>query len=150
MIRTLVVAFGAMTALAVLGSTTPTGQAMLGLKPAVKSAPVTVIEDAPVAAPAQHIAGQQPRPAGLIAPPRPSPFVRRAAPIHPSPTAQPAQTGLGPLSNVARILLNLPQELDRARIGGARGHGPWDESQPVPFKKHHGREGDSQDTGGDH
>ena len=150
MIRNLALVFGAMTFLTALASITPTGQAMLGLKPAMKSAPVTVIDDVPVeAVPPQHAAGQQPRPAASIAPPRPSPFVRRAA-VRPSPSGQPAQRGLAQLSNVARILLNLPQVLDRAHIGAPPGHGRHDESEPTPFKRHHGSEDGSQDGEGGH
>lgn len=150
MIRKLALVFGAMTVLTALGSTTPTGQAMLGLKAAMNSAPVTVIDDVPVeAAPPQHIAGQQPRPAASIAPPRPSPFVRRAA-VRPSRPAQPAQGGLAQFSNVARILLNLPQVLDRAHIGAPPGHGRRNESEPAPFKRYHGSEDGSQDGEGGH
>jgi hypothetical protein len=149
-IRKLAVVFGAMTLLTALGSMTPTGQAMLGLKPAVNSAPIKVIDDVPVeAVPPQHVGGGQPRPAATIAPPRPSPFLRRAA-TRPSPTAQPAQRGLAQLSNVARILLNLPQVLDGGRVGGAPGHGRRDESQPSPFNRHHGSENGSQDSEGGH
>jgi len=148
-IRKLAVVFGAMTVLIASGSMTPAGQAMLGLKPAVNSAPVTVIDDVAVeAVPPQHTAGGQSRPAASIAPPRPSPFVHRAT--RPSPTAQPAQRGLAQLSNVARILLNLPQVLDRGRAGGAPGHGRRDDSQPSPFSRHHGSEDGSQDSEGGH
>ena len=150
MIRKLALVFGAMTVLTALGSTIPTGQAMLGLKPAVTSAPVTVIEDVPVeAVPPQHVAGGQPRPAAAIAPSRPSPFARRTT-ARPSPTAQPAQRGLAQLSNVARILLNLPQVLDRGRLTGAPGHGRPDDSQPAPFNRHHGSEDGLQDSEGGH
>ena len=143
MIRKLALVFGAMTVLTALGSITPTGQAMLGLKPAMKSAPVTVIDDVPVeAVPPQHVAGQQPRPAASIAPPRDGQRAKDAA-ARPSPPAQPAQRGLAQLSNVARILLNLPQVLDRAHIGAPPGHGRRDE----PFKRHRGSEDGSQDGG---
>ena len=162
MIRMLAVGFGALTALAVLGSTTPTGQAMLGLKPAMKSAPVTAIDDTPPPAPhAPQTVSQHPSPATDVrswpsdVAPRASGAPHRVAappPARVSARPAPAQGGVGQFSNVAKILLNLPHVLDQRHVGVTPERGPWDESSPVRFfkapkhqAKHHD---DDQDSGG--
>ncbi|HYM92306.1 MAG TPA: hypothetical protein VEW91_11810 [bacterium] len=96
MVRVLAIAFGAVTALALLASLTPVGQVMLGLRPAAQATSVTVIEDKPA-----EIPGASP-----------------ASPTQP-PGARSPQGGPGVVGNVANILLNLPQILDQTRVGPA-------------------------------
>lgn len=150
MVRSVALGFGVVTALALAGSMTPKGQAMLGLShPAAEQAtPVTVIQDkpAPVPAPVQSVAPAPTGPAPSIGAKRP------ASGTPPQPQARssggppiPQQGGLGGpggLAGVANILLNLPQVLDQTRGGPGRGSDSWSESgpsdsRPVRFQKHH-------------
>jgi hypothetical protein len=154
MVRTLAFGFGLATALAVAGSMTPTGQAMLGLRhPAEKATTVTVIQDKPAAVPAPAVTAV---PALNAAPAQPSssapqvrPVPRVAQPSSGAPQARPIpqtrpsipqdrgqavppQGGQGGLASVANILLNLPQVLDQTHVGPARGSDSWSESRPAP------------------
>lgn len=155
MVRILALGFGLVTALAVAGSMTPTGQAMLGLRhPVEQTVPVTVIQDAPAAIPAPttvrpfaapaatgpaptarpSVVTSQARPAAPQARPstpqaRPNGHEARQAPSQP----QAAPQGIpGGLAGVANILLNLPQVLDQTHVGPNRGGGSdsWSESRP--------------------
>jgi hypothetical protein len=149
MVRTLALGFGAVTALAVAGSLTPTGQAMLGLRhPAEKATTVTVIQDKPAAipAPAQSVVATptpapSPAPAARAGHAQPSPGAGpQSRPVPPAaqrpPAAQPApqqggQGGPGGLAGVANILLNLPQILDQTHVGPAHGPDSRSESRPA-------------------
>ncbi len=145
MVRTLALGFGAVTALAVAGSMTPTGQAMLGLRhPVEKATTVTVIQDKPAAIPSPA-PSSAPAPSTVRAQPssgapqsrqsRPAPPVAQRPPAAQPVPQQGGQGGLGGLAGVANILLNLPQVLDQTHVGPA--HGPDSESQPTsqePFK----------------
>jgi hypothetical protein len=167
MVRSVALGFGVVTALALAGSMTPKGQAMLGLShpAAEQSAPVTVIQDkpAPVPAPVQSVAPAPTGPAPRIGAPRPvpsappQPQTRPAGPIAQHPSAGPSlpqQGGPGGLAGVANILLNLPQVLDQTRGGPARGSDSWSESgtsdsKPVRFHKNHASGGDHGKDSGD-
>ncbi len=156
MIRSLAVGFGAVTMLAVAGSMTPMGQAMLGLThPAAEQAmPVTVIQDKPVPVPAPvqsvavvPVAQPAPAPSAAVSHPTrvalPQPRARPAAPPAQRPQAAPQQGGPAGLAGVANILLNLPQVLDQIHVGASRGSDSWSESRssdsrPAKIhKKHH-------------
>ena len=165
MVKILALGFGALTALLVAGSMTPSGQAMLGLRHAAdaQAVPVTALEDkpapiptplaaGPAAAPAQPSPAPQARSGGPIAP-RPQAAPQQAGPA-PRPQAAPQQAGAGGLAGVANILLNLPQVLDQTHVGAAHGSGdswsesrpPADEAPPKVHKKHHD---DQQKAAGD-
>lgn len=153
MIKTLAAIFGLFTTLAVVGTLTPAGQAMLGLKPQQQAAPVTAISDtpasvpdpAPIAAPQPHLV-QQP-----VSTARPVPAARPAARAQARPAPAPPQAqGAGGLSNIANILLNLPQVLDQTHVGPAPGGGSWSESkgdEPHKWRKKH--EDTRRDQGSD-
>ncbi len=164
MVRSLVVGFGLVTALAVAGIMTPKGQAMLGLShPAAEQAtPVTVIQDRPasIPAPVQSIAPAGPV-QGAGAPQQapvatPHPQARPVGPVGQRPPAGqplPQQAGSGGLAGIANILLNLPQVLNQTHGDSSRGSDSWSEpgpsdSRPVRFhKKHSGEDDHSKDAG---
>ncbi len=160
MVRTLALGFGALTALAVAGSMTPTGQAMLGLRhPVEKATTVTVIQDKPAAIPSPAPSAA-PAPSTVRAQPssgapqsRPAPPVAQRPPAAQPVPQQGGQGGLGGLAGVANILLNLPQVLDQTHVGPA--HGPDSESQPTSQepskikKKHHEPENQQYKHGDD-
>lgn len=164
MVRSLVVGFGLVTALAVAGIVTPKGQAMLGLShPAAEQAtPVTVIQDRPasIPAPVQSVAPAGPVQGAGAAQQAPvttaHPQAHPVGPVGQRPPAGqpvPQQAGPGGLAGVANILLNLPQVLNQAHGGSPRGSDSWSEqgpsdSRPVRFHKKHS-EGDDhvKDTG---
>jgi hypothetical protein len=165
MVRSLVVGFGLVTALAVAGIVTPKGQAMLGLShpAAEQGTPVTVIQDKPasIPAPAQSIAPAGPV-QGARAPQQapaasPRPQARPVGPVSQRPPAgQPVpQQGGGPggLAGVANILLNLPQVLNQGHGGPSHGSDSWSEpgpsdSSPVRLHKNHrGGERHDKDAG---
>jgi hypothetical protein len=143
MVRSVALGFGVVTALALAGSMTPKGQAMLGLShPAAEQAtPVTVIQDksAPIPAPVQSVAPVPTGPAPHLGasrpvPGAPQPQARPVGPVVQRPSAGPAlqqQGGPGGLAGVVNILLNLPQVLDQSLGGPARGS----DSKPVRFHK---------------
>jgi hypothetical protein len=161
MVRSVALGFGVVTALALAGSMTPKGQAMLGLShpAAEQTAPVTVLQDkpAPIPAPVQSVAPAiAPAPTGAPingasrpvpgTPPQPQARPSGGAPI-------PQQGGPGGLAGVANILLNLPQVLDQTHGGPGRGSDSWSESgpsdsKPVRFHKQHASDdGHGKDTG---
>ncbi len=166
MVRSLVVGFGLVTALAVAGIMTPKGQAMLGLShPAAEQAtPVTVIQDKPasIPAPVESIAPAGPV-QGAGAPQQapvatPHPQARPVGPVGQRPPAGqpvPQQAGPGGLAGIANILLNLPQVLNQSHGGPSRDSDSWSEpgssdSRPVRFhKKHHGEGDDHIKDAGD-
>ena len=143
MIRSLTVGFGAVTMLAVAGSMTPMGRAMLGLThPTTEqdATPVTVIQDkpAPVPAPLQSVAAvpiapAAPAPSAVASHPArvalPRPQARPAAPPAQRPQVAPQQDGPASLAGIASILLNLPQVLDRTHVGPSHGSDSWSESR---------------------
>jgi hypothetical protein len=165
MVRSLVVGFGLVTALAVAGIITPKGQAMLGLShPAAQQAtPVTVIQDRPasVPAPVQSIAPAGPV-QGAGAPHQapvatPHPQARPVGPVGQRPPAGqplPQQAGSGGLAGIANILLNLPQVLNQSHGGNSHSSDSWSEpgpsdSRPVRFHKQQGGGGDHNKDAGD-
>jgi hypothetical protein len=153
MVRSVALGFGVVTALALAGSMTPKGQAMLGLShpAAEQTTPVSVIQDkpAPIPAPVQSIA-----PAIAPAPSGPAPINRASRPVHGTPSQPQARPSGGPpipqqggpggpggLAGVANILLNLPQVLNQTHGGPGPGSDSWSESgpsdsKPVRFHKH--------------
>jgi hypothetical protein len=165
MVRSLVVGFGLVTALAVAGIVTPKGQAMLGLShPAAEQAtPVTVIQDkaAPIPAPVQSVAPAGPVQGAGAAQKAPvttaHPQARPVGPVSQRPPAGqpvPQQAGPGGLAGVANILLNLPQVLNQAHGGSSRGSDSWSEqgppdSRPVRLHKNHGGGDDHVKDSGD-
>ena len=159
MVRSLVVGFGLVTALAVAGIMTPKGQAMLGLSHPVaeQGTPVTVIQDRPasIPAPVQSIA-----PAGPVqgagapqqAPAATShPQARPVGPVGQRPPAGqpvPQQAGPGGLAGIANILLNLPQVLNQTH--GESSHGSDSRSEPGPSDSRPVRFHRHQSGGDDH
>jgi len=147
MVRSLVVGFGVVTALAVAGIMTPKGQAMLGLShpAAEQAAPVTIIQDKPAPVP---------EPVQSIAPATAQPQARPVAPAAQRPPAGqpvPPQGGPGGLAGVANILLNLPQVLDKTFVGPSRHSDSWSEerpsdSKPVRLHKHVDRDKEVNDN----
>ncbi len=165
MVRSLVVGFGLVTALAVAGIATPKGQAMLGLShPAAEQAtPVTVIQDSPasIPAPVQSVAPAGPVQGAGAAQQAPAatahPQARPVGPVGQRPPAGqplPQQAGPGGLAGVANILLNLPQVLNQAHGESPRGSDSWSEpgpsdSRPVRFHKNHAGGDDHTKDAGD-
>ncbi len=137
MVRSLAVGFGAVTVLAVAGSMTPAGQAMLGFRPPEKSTPVTVIEDKPVPVPSPV----QPGAVGPAAAPGAGPTQPAAQGRQPAPQ----QGGPGGVAGVANILLNLPQILDQTHVGPSRGPDSWSESKPAKIHKKRHEDQDRKD-----
>ena len=161
MVRSMAVGFGLVTALAVAGSLTPAGQAMLGFRHPESATPVTAIEDksAPVPSPVQSLqsgaAGSAPA-TPAARPTQPSvqgrqPVPGQPPPVQPSRQPVPQQGGPGGLAGVANILLNLPQVLDQTHVGPAgpsRGQDSWSESKPEKkSKKHPDQDEDSKNKG---
>jgi len=158
MVKSLVVGFGMVTALAVAGSMTPVGQSMLGQRHSPeKVAPVSSIRDKPAAipGPTQSLVAEPVAPRAV--PATPTAVQRQAAPRPQATTAprasqqpqagQPAppQSGPGGVAGIANILLNLPQILDQTHVGPSNGSDSWSESRPgradpgsaKPHKKRH-------------
>lgn len=163
MVRTLAVGFGMLTALAVAGTLTPTGQGVLGQRhspehvatvasildtPAPIPGPAQPLVAAPVVAPAAPAA---PKVAPAAVPARvvpPAPQRHPAAAVPPRPRAsrppqagQPAQPQGGPsgVVGIVNILLNLPQVLDQTRVGPSGGSDSWSESRPASADPGQGR-----------
>ena len=144
MVRSLAVGFGMMTALAVAGSMTPTGQGVLGQRHSPEqSVPVSSIQDKPatIPGPAQSlVAAPAPTQAAppVGAPPSRRPQAatapRASQPPQASRPAQP-QSGPGGIAGIANILLNLPQVLDQTRVGPSQGSDSWSGSDSGPHKK---------------
>jgi hypothetical protein len=162
MVRSMAVGFGVVTALAVAGSLTPAGQAMLGFRHPESTTPVTAIEDksAPVPSPVQSLqsgtAGSAPAtPAARPTPPSVQgrqPVPGRPAPAQPSRQSAPQPGGAGGLAGVANILLNLPQVLDQTHVGPAgpsQGSDSWSEPRPdkKSKKKHYDQDEDTKNKG---
>jgi hypothetical protein len=172
MIRSLAIWLGVFTLLIIFGAMTSRGQAMLGLRPPQNLVPVTPIQDTlqPAAAPLRADQ-EQPMKAGAPAkggtasvnaapqaqstarPAPTAPTGRKSAP----PQAGPAQGGLAQVTNIANILLNLPQVLDQTQVGPAQGpsstqgSGSWDDSNPgrsryKQYRQHGNQEGPSHNN----
>ncbi|HLJ60148.1 MAG TPA: hypothetical protein VKZ50_10490 [bacterium] len=133
MMKSLTVGLGILTVLAVTAAMTPTGLAMLGVRPSQATPAVSVIADPPpppapvkapvarVAAPIAHHAAA-PRSVGdrvVRTAPRPA----AAAPASPGLGQAGIGQGLGQIANIANILLNLPQVLSQSH-GGASVSSP--------------------------
>ncbi|HXX38365.1 MAG TPA: hypothetical protein VEP50_09490 [bacterium] len=119
MMKSVTIGLGAMTALAVIATGTPSGQAMLGMRPPADVPAVSVIPDTPPLAPSRPapvMARVAPR-APVAAHPRPArvtpsaaTVARASAPVGKAGTGQ----GLGSIASIADLLLNLPQEVSQA------------------------------------
>lgn len=142
MVRSLAVGFGMLTALAVAGSMTPTGQGVLGQRHSPEHvANVSSIQDRPVAipGPAQSLVAAPVAPKAAPAPVAtrvvsPAPQRPQAAPAPRPRASQPpqAQNGPGGMAGIANILLNLPQVLDQTHVGPSGGPDSWSQSRPAP------------------
>jgi len=147
MMRFLTAGLGVLTILTVTSAMTPSGQAMLGIRPSPNQAPVTVISDPGPALVAPAAPAPRPAPVAPAAvhPPAPAPATTARPVAHPAPAAPAARpstpaSGLGQITNVANILLNLPQVLSRTQVQPAPG-GP----QLLPKeRKHHPGEPDDE------
>ncbi|HLW59182.1 MAG TPA: hypothetical protein VKV57_04565 [bacterium] len=140
MTKTVAAIFGLFTVLATLGTMTPKGQGMLGLRPPQQAEPVTTIKDTAAAPPAPIQQVREVVPSG-----HPAPASREAAP------ARPAQPQSGGLSTITNILLNLPQVLDQTRVGPAPGPGSWTEPRQVDEPQRRvKKQGDDQGADGTH
>ncbi|HKV44203.1 MAG TPA: hypothetical protein VJT32_05940 [bacterium] len=141
MTKTIAAIFGIFTVLATLGTMTPTGQAMLGLRPQQQAEPVTTIKDTPASPPAPV---QQVR--RVVPSSHPNPASREEAP--PAPARPTQAQGGGGLSTITNILLNLPQVLDQTHIGPATGGGSWSEpGQGDQPRRRVKKQGDDQGDG---
>lgn len=110
MVRSLTVFFGILTLVLAVGLATSPGQAVLGLS--ADGPRVIPIRDSVSAASARtHAAVRQ---AGRAAPAHAGPRAPGAVRMHTPPRAAPARTGLGVVSYIGHILLNLPSVLVRA------------------------------------
>ncbi len=153
MVKSLVVGFGMVTALAVAGSMTPVGQTMLGQRHSPeKVAPVSSIRDKPAAipGPTQSLVAAPVAPRAM---PATSPAAQRQAAPRPQATtasraSQPAPPQSGPsgVAGIANILLNLPQILDQTHVGPSHGPDSWSRPAPAdpgsakPHKRRHAHE----------
>ena len=165
MVRSLVVGFGMVTALAVAGSMTPAGQGVLGQRHSPEqSVPVSSIQDKPAAIPgpaqalvtppAASAPAQVASPAGSPAPRRPQATAspRATQPPQASRPVQQAQPQGGPggIAGIANILLNLPQVLDQTRVGPSHGSDSWSGSDSGrQHKKRHAQDDRSGDDSQD-
>jgi len=148
--RFLTAGLGVLTILTVTSAMTPSGQAMLGIRPSSNQAPVTVISDPgpPRVAPAPAA------PAAVHAP-APAPATTARPVAHPAPAAPAARpapskpaSGLGQITNIANILLNLPQVLSQTQVQPAPG-GPQGPRLPTE-RKHRPGEPDETPEGAPH
>ncbi len=172
MVKTIAVALGAITALAVGAASMPSGQAMLGVRPQPSSAAVTVIRDTPPPAaprPAPAKARIAPRPAPVAAHPAVAahavaPRAAHAAPrpavasADPAPTARPGiSPGFASVASIATLLMGLPQVLspgsDRPAYSGPPAHsgGPaYSGPRPDDHPRWVPRSGDGHRSDPDH
>lgn len=137
MMKSVTAGLGAVTVLAVAAAMTPSGLAMLGVRPSQTAAAVSAIDDTPPPQPAPVKARPVARVASPVAHPVAAsrPVERRPARVASHPVAAaPASPGLGQagigqglgqIANIANILLNLPQVLSQA-------HGGSSVSAPAP------------------